>query len=213
MLSKIGFILIWLGLGIYAFVFAPPQQANTFDLIISLSTGDWEGINPLIIALFNIMGVLPVVYACLMLIDGREQKIAAAPFAAASFGVGVFALLLYFALRQPNPVWSGNKNFLLRVLDSRWMGLILTISAIALLIYGFTQGNWADFVRQWQTSRFIHVMSIDFCLLCMFFPVLIEDDLKRRKIDRQWIFWTISFVPLFGTLAYLCLRPPLPEPD
>lgn len=210
MLSRIGFVLIWLGLGIYAFVFAPPQQSDTFDLIINLSTGKWEGINPLIVALFNIMGILPVVYACLLLIDGKGQKIPAAPFAVASFGIGIFALLPYFTLRQPNPVWSGDKNFLLRVLDSRWTGLILTLSAIALLIYGFTQGDWHDFVRQWQTSRFIHVMSIDFCLLCLFFPVLVEDDLKRRKSDRQWIFWTISFVPLFGTLAYLCLRPPLP---
>ncbi len=211
MLTRIGFILIWLALGIYAFVFAPPTQSDTLDLIINLSTGNWREINPLIVALFNIMGILPLIYACLLLFDGRGQKIPALPFAAAAFGVGIFALLPYFALRQPNTVWSGDKNLLLKILDSRWTGLILTISTIILLIYGFTQGDWSNFVSQWQTSRFIQVMSIDFCLLCLFFPVLIEDDLKIRKIDRQWLFWTISFVPLFGTLAYLCLRPPLPE--
>lgn len=211
MLSRIGFILIWLALGIYAFMFAPPAQSDTLDLIINLSTGNWNQINPLIVALFNIMGVLPLVYACLLLFDGRGQKIPAAPFAVAAFGIGIFALLPYFALRQPNTTWNGDKNLLLKILDSRWTGLILTILTVVLLTYGFSQGNWHDFVSQWQTNRFIHVMSLDFCLLCLFFPVLIEDDLKRRKSDSPWLFWTISFVPLFGTLAYLCLRPALPQ--
>lgn len=213
MLPKVTLALVWIGFIVYAFSFAPPQQPETFALISDLATGNWEGINPLVIALFNIMGILPAVYASILLIDGRGQKIMAAPFVLLSFGVGIFALLPYFVLRQPNPVWKGEKNWLLKIVDSRILAIILALSAISLLVLGFTQGNWTDFVRQWQTSRFIHVMSLDYCLLCLFFPVVIKDDLARRGIYNRGIFWTISSLPLLGTLVYLCLRPPLTSGD
>ncbi|WP_036480280.1 hypothetical protein [Myxosarcina sp. GI1] len=210
---KVTLALIWIGFSFYAFVFAPPQQPDTFALIADLATGNWGEINPLIIALFNIMGVLPAVYACMLLFDGRGQKFPAAPFVALSFGVGIFALLPYFVLRQPNPKWNGERSWLLKILDSRACGIILTLSAIFLLVLGFTQGDWSDFVRQWQTSRFIHVMSLDFCLLCVFFPLAVKDDLARRRIESNKIFWAISLTPLLGTLAYLCLRPSLSGND
>jgi hypothetical protein len=157
------------------------------------------------------MGVLPMIYACFLFIDGKGQKIWAWPFAMGSFGVGAFALLPYLALRQPNPDWQGEKNLLLKILDFPVTGIVLTVGTIILLGFGLLYGNWADFIQQWQTSRFIHVMSLDFCILCLFFPVLIKDDLARRGIKQNWVFWAISLVPLFGTLVYLCLRPPLPE--
>ncbi|HEY9608224.1 MAG TPA: DUF2834 domain-containing protein, partial [Allocoleopsis sp.] len=99
MTRKLGFGLLWLSIVIYAFFLAPPNQPDTFELIKNLSTGNWGGINPLIISLFNIMGIWPMIYGCLMFIDGRDQKIPAWPFAAGSFGVGAFALLPYLALR------------------------------------------------------------------------------------------------------------------
>lgn len=206
------FWLLWIGFVAYAFLGAPPQQPNTMNLILALSTGQWQGINPLIIGLFNLMGIWPLIYSCLLLIDGRGQKIPAWPFAVASFGVGAFALLPYLALRNPNPVWQGSKDGLLKILDSRWMGVGLTIAAIALLTYGLRAGDWSDFSRQWQTSRFVHVMSLDFVLLGLLCPVLLPDDFARRGIEGQpqW-FWPVVLVPLFGPLVYLSLRPPLPS--
>jgi hypothetical protein len=47
MFRKIAFGLLWLGFITYAFVFAPPDQPDTFKLIKNLSTGQWQGINPL----------------------------------------------------------------------------------------------------------------------------------------------------------------------
>ena len=32
-----------------------------------------------------------------------------------------------------------------------------------------------------------------------------------EPIKNDSLFWTISLIPLFGTLAYLCFRPSLPE--
>ncbi|MGL4617684.1 MAG: DUF2834 domain-containing protein, partial [Chroococcidiopsis sp.] len=77
--------------------------------------------------------------------------------------------------------------------------------------YGLGKGDWTDFFQQWQTSRFIHVMSLDFCLLCVLFPALLGDDMARRGMNNSVIFWLTALIPLFGSLVYLCVRPPLPE--
>jgi hypothetical protein len=211
MVRKVGFWLLWVGLIIYAFLLAPPNQPDTFELIKNLSTGNWEGINPLIVSLFNIMGVWPIIYSCLLFIDGRGQKIPAWPFAAASMGVGAFALLPYLALREPNPKFTGQKNAFLKLLDSRITGIAVSIGAIALVSYGLIYGDWSDFIQQWQTSRFIHVMSLDFCLLCLLFPALLGDDMARRGVKNPQLFWLTALIPLLGPLIYLSVRPSLPE--
>jgi hypothetical protein len=128
-----------------------------------------------------------------------------------SFGTGAFALLPYLALRDPNSNFSGEKSALLKFFDSRWFGISLAIGAIGLVAYGITQGNWADFIQQWQTSRFIHVMSLDFCALCLLFPTLLGDDMARRQLHDRRIFWGVSLLPFLGAALYVALRPPLPD--
>ncbi|WP_414754529.1 DUF2834 domain-containing protein [Anabaena sp. CCY 9910] len=211
MVRKIVFGVLWLGFTFYAFVLAPPDQPDTFELIKNLSIGQWQGINPLIIALFSLMGIWPMIYSAIMFIDGRGQKIPAWLFTTASFGVGIFALLPYLTLRESNPQFSGTKNTLIKLLDSRVTGVILTVVAGILVAYGLQQGDWSNFVQEWQTSRFIHVMSLDFCLLSLLFPALLRDDMARRDWQKPQLFWLFALIPLFGPLLYLCLRPTLPE--
>jgi hypothetical protein len=210
-MRKIIFWSVWVGFSVYAFVFAPPNQPDTFELIKNLSTAQWEGINPLIVALFNLMGVFPLIYSCMVFIDGRGQKIPAWIFTSLSFGVGAFALLPYLALREPNPDFVGKKNGFLKLLDSRITGIALSIGAIVLVSYGLQGGNWGDFFQQWQTDRFIHVMSLDFCLLCLLFPALLGDDMAKRGMKNPILFWFVTLIPLFGPLAYLSVRKPLPD--
>lgn len=210
-MRKIIFWSIWVGFSVYAFVFAPPNQPDTFELIKNLSTGQWEGINPLIVSLFNLMGVFPLIYGCMVFIDGKNQKIPAWIFASFSFGVGAFALLPYLALREPNPDFVGEKNTFLKLLDSRITGILLSVGAIILVSYGLQGGNWSDFFQQWKTDRFIHVMSLDFCLLCLLFPALLGDDMARRSMKNPILYWLVTLIPLFGPLAYLSVRKPLPD--
>lgn len=210
MLRKICFGGLWVGFIVYAFVFAPPDQPDTITLIINLSTGNWQKINPAIVSLFNLMGIWPMIYTCMLLIDGRDQKIPAWPFALGSWALGAFALLPYLALRQQNSIFSGKKNILIKLLDSRLTGLVLTIATLFLLGSGLINGNWPDFLQQWQTSRFIHVMSWDFCLLSLLFPALLGDDLARRGIANPIIFWAVALVPLLGPLVYMACRPAWP---
>lgn len=210
-MSKQLFWFLWIGLIAYAFLAAPPNQPNTAALIQALLIGQWQGINPLVVGLFNLMGIWPVIYSCLLFIDGSGQKIPVWPFALVSFAVGAFALLPYLALREAQPDWSGQKNLLIKVLESSWTGIMLTLGTLGLLAYGLLAGDWSDFWQQWQSSKFIHVMSLDFCLLCLLFPTLLGDDMSRRGIEKSWYYWIVALVPLLGPLAYLCLRPPLPS--
>ncbi|MFN7503867.1 MAG: DUF2834 domain-containing protein [Dolichospermum sp.] len=207
MMRKITFGLLWLGFISYAFFFAPPEQPDTFELIKNLSTGNWQGINPLIICLFNIMGVWPFIYSGLVFFDGRVQKILAWPFAIGSFALGAFALLPYLALREPNQKFIGEKNSFLKILDSRILGILLMLVATVLFTFSL-QGDWSNFVEQWQNNRFIHVMSLDFIMLSLLFPTLLGDDMMRRGWQNNQLFWLFA-MPLFGALIYLCVRPPI----
>jgi hypothetical protein len=200
---------LWFAFVLYGFWGAPPSQPETLELIAALAQGNWDGINPLVIALFNAMGVLPVMYGALLFLDGRGQKIPAWPFAVGSFFLGAFALLPYLVLRQKNSRFTGTKNIWLRWHDSRWLGFFCLVALVVLLIYGLGNGDWADYGARFAGDRFIHVMSLDFCLLSLLFPLLLEDDLARRGLaEKQWIPWAIALTPPLGAALYLTLRPP-----
>ncbi|MDX2213561.1 MAG: DUF2834 domain-containing protein [Oculatellaceae cyanobacterium bins.114] len=210
-MNRVIFWLMWVGFMTYAFWLAPPDQPDTFATIQKLVTGEWQGINPLIVSLFNILGIVPLIYASLLLIDGRMQKVPASLFVAGSFGVGAFALLPYFALRQPNDSFAGAKNGLLKWLDSRWNGVAIALLLIPFVAYGAIAGDWSDFAYQWQTSRFVHVMSLDFCMLCLIFPAILGDDMARRGLRDRRLFWLVALIPLFGSVGYLVWRPSIQE--
>jgi hypothetical protein len=208
-MKRLIFGALWLGFAGYAVLLAPADQPDAVDLILRLSTGQWDGINPALIALFNAMGLWPVVYAVLALVDGRGQRLWAWPFVVASFAVGAFALLPYLALRVP-VAWAGPEDRLLRLVGSRWLGASLAVGASVLLGWGLCSGDWPAFWQQWQTSRFVHVMALDFTALWLLFPVLLVDDLPRRGLNQRWILTAVLALPLLGATLYLTLRPALP---
>ncbi len=199
---------LWLGFLLYSVFLAPPDQPETWTLIQRLAVGAWQGMNPLIVSLFNLMGVWPILFTGLLLVDGRGQRFPAWPFAIASFAVGAFALLPYLALRQPNPTFRGALDKGLALWEWRGTAIFASLFALACLGYGLFWGDWADFWQQWQSSRFIHVMTLDFCLLSLLFPLLLPDDWARRGMENSpWRWWTL--LPLLGALIYYLRRPPL----
>lgn len=203
--------VLWLGFVGYAFTLAPPDQPETWDLIQRLIRFEVTGVNPLIVALFNLMGVWPGIYAAVLLTDGRGQKIPAWPFVAGSFALGAFALLPYLALRRPHSAWQGGVPRLLQVWNSRILGMLWLTLTLGFMGYGLSQGNWADWWQAFQTSRFIHVMSLDFVLLSVLFPVVLGDDLTRRKVNHSPWFALVCALPMVGPALYLTLRPQLPH--
>jgi hypothetical protein len=211
MSRKVVLWLVWVGFIAYILFFAPPLQADTLTLLKNLLTGQWTKINPVILSLFSLVGIWLQIYSCLMFFDGRMQKIPAWPFLLAAVGSGVIGLIPYLALRESNQSFSGSKDALLKLVDSRWTGVILSLSTIVLLAYGLLAGDWAGFIQQFQTSRFINGMTIAFCIFCLLFPAILGDDMARRGVTNSQAFWAVALVPLIGPLAYLCLRPPVSE--
>jgi hypothetical protein len=204
--------LVWLGFIIYVLLFAPPLQPDTLQPIQTLLAGQIPYINPVTVSLFSLVGIWLLIYSCLIFPDGRMQRLPAWAFMLASAGTGVLALIPYLALRESNQQFSGHKDAWLELLESPLTGVTLTISTLALLTYALFFGDWSAFVHDFFTDRFINAMTLAFCLFALLFPypTLLTDDMARRGLnsDSQLLRLT-TFVPLFGPLAYLCLRPPL----
>lgn len=238
-LRKLIFGSLWLGLIAYALLAAPADAPQTLEQIIQLSTGQWQQLNPLVVALFNLMGIWPLVYAMLLLPDGQAQRdqgksLRAWPFVVGSFGLGAFALLPYLALRSPparhgltapasdqpgtgasegrvivpeEMETSGKTLGIVPLLRRRGLPLLALLGTAALLAYGLSQGDWADFANQWRSSRFIHVMSLDFVLLTLLFPTLAQDDARCQGIAHPQRVWATVLLPLLGAGLYLLGRP------
>jgi hypothetical protein len=206
--------IIWLGFILYIVFLAPPIQPDTLRPITTLFSGELPYINPVIVSLFSLIGIWLLIYSCLVFADGRMQTVPAWAFMLASVGTGVIGLIPYLALREPNQQFSGQKDPWLALLDSRLTGNVLMISTLILLGYAIAFGDWAGFAYEFQTNRFIHGMSLAFCLFGLLFPypTLLQDDMARRGwTSDSMLYRLIAWVPLFGPLLYLCLRPPLME--
>ncbi|WP_052315673.1 hypothetical protein [Oscillatoria acuminata] len=122
-------------------------------------------------------------------------------------------MVTYILLRESRPYFSGKKDWIIKLLDARLTGIALLVSTIGLMIYALYSGNFDEFIKQWQTSRFLYLMSLDFALLYLVFPTLLGDDMARRGWHDSRIFWAVAIVPLLGPLVYLSIRPPLPETE
>ncbi|WP_298921368.1 hypothetical protein [uncultured Nostoc sp.] len=210
MTLKLGLWLLWAGFIAYILLLAPPLHlGETLTLLKNIFTLQWAAINPIILSLFSLVGIWLLIYSSLLFIDGRMQSIPFWPFAITSVGSGVLGLLPYLALREPNQQFSGQKDAFLNLLDSHLYGIVLTFSTLVLFVYGFALGDWGDYVQQFQSDRFINGMSLAFCLFYVLFPTVVGDDMARRRFPNAEVFLAVAFVPLLGSLAYLCLRPPL----
>jgi hypothetical protein len=203
---------IWLGFISYLLFFAPPVQPDTFQPLQSLVSGQLPQVNPVTIALFSMIGIWILIYSCLVFADGRMQKLPAWAFILGSAVAGVIALIPYLALREPNQQFAGQKDSWLALLDSHKTGIILAVSTFIFLGYGLFFGDWSAFWYEFQTNRFMHGMTLAFGLFTLLFPfpTLLRDDMGRRGLnpDSQ-LFKITAFIPLFGALFYLCVRPPL----
>lgn len=196
----------WLGLLAVAFGLAPPGDAGSSALVLRLLTADLEGLNPVVPALFNAMGVWPLLYACVVLLE--RQRVPAWPFVLGSFAVGAFVLLPYLVLREPSRALSTSSGRLARLLESKGLAAALLLASMGLWVWAVALGDFGAFFAQARGSQFLFVMSTDFLACSLLAPTVLRDDLARRHGAPG--LWLLGLLPLIGPACYLLLRPARP---
>ncbi|XP_010514529.1 PREDICTED: uncharacterized protein LOC104790465 [Camelina sativa] len=218
--SSILLFALWGALLYYCFNLAP-DQTPTQDLyflkkLLNLKSDDGFRMNQILVGLWYIMGLWPLVYGMLLLPTGRS-KTPAWPFVVLSFFGGVYALLPYFALwNPPAPPVSDTelRKWPLNILESKITAGVTLIAGLGIILYSVVgnAGDWTEFYQYFRESKFIHVTSLDFCLLSAFAPFWVYNDMTSRKwFDKGSWLLPVSVVPFLGPSLYLLLRPSVSE--
>lgn len=183
------------------------SQAFDNELIATLLSTPLQ-VTPLASLVFNIIAFWPFVYAPLVW-PGR-QKVPVSPFLLASFGLGVFALAPYLAVRELRTRVEPPTDFLGTVFESKAYAGVVTASAVtvaALCLQKFDGASLDEFLALFQSQLFIHTTTLDFSCLSLLSYGVIKEDAARRDADPRLAF--LALLPLYGPLVYLLVRPDL----
>ncbi|GAB5355670.1 hypothetical protein AAMO2058_000225500 [Amorphochlora amoebiformis] len=222
--GRLGILVTWMVFALYALGFAPggsPESAaNDQQILQALFTNPFDlSVNPVFVFIFNSLGVIPMVYASLLLPGATDQKpLRAGPFVGASFALGFFALGPYLATREeradPKQLTelSGPAGFLEKKIFS---GLVLGV-AIGLsvflaqsLINSDISALLSGYLDLFKSQRFVHVSSLDFMVLSVLIYGPILEDMKRRGVGDETKALLYSALPVLGPSIYLLTRPGL----
>jgi len=217
----LAYLSLWVGLLAYAFGFSPggSAEASAIDteLIAKMISTPFDGTtNQVFAALFNALGVLPAIYASLLLPGSKGQRVPALPFVMGSFALGFFGVGPYLGLRNINTkVSSTERGRGSIVFEFKGTSLALVGFSLYLAYYALSgllaDGQClSDFLTLFQSQRLVHVSTIDFTILSLAVWEPLREDMKRRG-------WTgpsaaaVAALPVIGPTLYLLFRNPLPQ--
>ncbi|MGD7044812.1 hypothetical protein [Jeotgalibacillus proteolyticus] len=158
------FMVIWLLLLAYA-VFLAPGSEGSDPVMEQVFAGNWNEIDPLVLTVFNSLGIFPLVFLTILLRNDR-QKWPAWPFSLASFAGGAFALLPWFAFGD-RPAKRGLRTpkWILRILRSNiWLILLLIFffGNLLTLLQGISLSGYRE---AFMESSLVSVMTVDWFIL------------------------------------------------
>lgn len=198
------FFVIWVLLIGYAVFLAPGGDADpVFSKILSM---EWGDIDPLVFAVFNSLGLFPAVFLTLLLLNDR-QRWPAWPFALASFGIGAFALLPYFAFGQkPAERKLRTPKWLVRFLASPiWLIALIALSIgnLLTLLQGF---SLAAYREAFFASSLVSVMTVDWFVLWGLSVYTV------RRFYPEARHRALAWIPVIGPVLVLLLNRELRSP-
>lgn len=202
-------LLLLLAVDILYSVYIAPKGDPPGNLFVELALGRGPAKNPAVWGVFQLLGVVPLMYWALLFPDGRGQKIWAWPFAFGMMAVGTFSLVPYLILRRPYTAAApGAHNLAVRWFAGRPFAVFVAAALVSLLAYITLFGNLADYVHWFRVSNFVHVMTIDLLVLILLFPLLLHDDMARRGVSDESVLGRVALgLPLLGPAWYLVRRP------
>jgi hypothetical protein len=221
--DRLGLAAGWLALGSAAAFVAPTgTSAFDMDLIAGLVSAPFSGAtNPIFEALFNSLGVVPAVYAALLLPGGKDQpRLKPVLPVAASFALGFFALGPYLILREPRDkpgsVKKSDLGWATRtIFESKLFAVFNTAFAAFLIAYGVTHLDAASidgFKTLWtEQSALCCVSSCDLLVLSLAMYGAVAEDQKRRGVFSARSAAAFAALPVLGPCLWLVTRPELQD--
>ena len=214
---RLAYLVAWVSFVTYAFTMAPGSSADATaldnEMIKTMISTPFDGsISPIFVALFNSLGVLPAIYASLLLPGGKAQKVPALPFVVSSFALGFFGIGPYLGLRSINTdVTTTTRGRGSGAFEFKGASIGMLAFSVYLLYYAvlgdFDGDRVQSFVQLFNNQKLAHVSSLDFTILSVALADPLREDMKRRNFEFNPIF----LFPVFGPVFYLILRPSLKD--
>ena len=218
--KRLSYGFLWVGLVAYAFGFSPGGSAEAAakdsELIATILSTPFDGtVSPIFVAVFNALGILPAVFASLLLPGGGKQRVPCFPFVFSSFFLGFFGVGPYLFLREEKTnVAKVDRSFGTAAFEPKLASLLLVVFGVYLLYYAVTAApiseSLSSYSQLFSTQRLVHVSTIDFTILSLAVFDPMTEDMKRRN----WLgvpATAFCSLPVIGPALYLVLRPSLPE--
>ncbi len=198
---------------VYAVLIAPPADPPGVSFV-SLALGRGPARNPAVWGVFQLLGVVPLMYWALLVPDGRGQRPGPSwlwtwPFALGMMALGAFALLPYLILRRSytDPV-PGPRSLVVRWFEGRPFAAFVALALAGLLALILGWGGLPDYIFWFRHSAFVHLMTVDLLVLVLLFPALLRDDMARRGVPEEDTVGRAALaLPLLGPALYLLRRP------
>ncbi|RKD73183.1 hypothetical protein ATL39_2389 [Sinobaca qinghaiensis] len=206
MSAKLGILLLWALAVVYLIFYAPAGEQYTMEQMQALFTFEQTSMNPLVIALFNSLGIWPLLFTAFLFTDPGRGRLKAWPFVLLSFGAGAFALMPYIALRKESThlIKPGAVG---KITESKVFAGLLVLLTGALIIFAVGSFQPGGLWEAFWSYHLVHTMVIDFLLFAVLAVYMIKKDAAKRKrtlTSKQWLLFSI---PLLGTALYLLYRP------
>lgn len=199
------FIIIWILLVGYA-VFLAPGQGNASDPVLSeVFQGNWAAIDPLVLTVFNSLGIFPLVFLTLLLRNDR-MRWPAWPFSLVSFGLGAFSLLPYFAFgNRPPERKLRTPSWMMKILQSKtWLAflILITVANLITLQNGISLDAYMETFNQ---SHLVAVMTVDWFVLWGLSVYAVYHFYPEARMKP------LAFLPILGPPLVLLVNPRLNE--
>jgi hypothetical protein len=216
---RVGYAFLWTGLLVYASYFSSTVSLESAALAPEILNkaifSPFDGtLSPVFVSLFNFLGILPCVYAGLLLPSANRQKIWALPFVLSSFALGFFGLGPYLCIRERSrPLFEKvghSESVSLNMLsladrargsilfETRFTAILLLFGTLYLFYYalfGSYQGidRWSAFLELFNTQPIARISTIDFIILSTVVSFSPHTFIIHSFIHSFFVIFNISF--------------------